>query len=332
MTLPRSTLAVVTGALALAFCCVQVAAGASGGAAPGQTTSGGSGSAGGSTGGGGAQKPSKTKRRPVLAAWALSDTTLSDGRTMTARYRITATAKKVRVRGIVRTKSGRYIKTLELGVHSTNTLITTKLTPDELRVSRAGAYKLRLTARDGKKRAAKRAKGVPAWREFSFSDHRFPVVGHFSFGGEGAKFGAGRPGHTHQGQDVVADSGTPIVAPYSGSISYVAYQAAGAGYYVVEHSDDGRDYVFMHLLKGSTAVALGDHVKTGQRLGLVGATGDASGPHLHFEVWTGGPWQFGGKPVDPLPLLRSWYAGGAGGAVRTSAVAASAVAPRGPLD
>jgi hypothetical protein len=54
---------------------------------------------------------------------------------------------------------------------------------------------------------------------------------------------------------------------------------------------------------------------------------------LHFEIWTGGPWQFGGKPVDPLPLLRSWYKAGPGGAVRTSAVAnASAFHPTGPLD
>ncbi|MFT4049334.1 MAG: M23 family metallopeptidase [Solirubrobacterales bacterium] len=285
------------------------------------------------SGGSGGAGPSgkKVQRTPVIAAFRL-ETAIVDGGRLGLAYRITAPAKRVRVRAVVRTSGGTFVKTMELGLHRTNTRQAMRLTLDDLGVSRSGKYKVRLSARDGKGRSAKRAKEVPAWRSFNYSSHRFPVVGKFSFGGEGAKFGAGRPGHIHQGQDVVADSGTPVVAPYGGTISYVAYQAGGAGYYVVEHADDGRDYVFMHFLKDSTVVKLGDQVKTGQRLGLVGATGDASGPHLHFEVWTGGAWQFGGKPVDPLPLLKSWYASGAGGAVRTSAVRAGAAVVGGRFD
>lgn len=307
--------------LALA-CSAQRAVAADGGAAPGEVAPKTSPKSGGSTVG----KKTKKKRRarnPILAGFALSSTTLSGDSQMKLRYRVKASAKRVRVRGIVRTRGGKYVKTLELGVHRTNVLVTTALSAAEAGVSRAGGYKLRLSARDSRGRAAKRGKRVPAWREFSYADHRFPLTGNFSFGSSGAGFGAGRPGHTHQGQDVIADSGTPIVAPYGGTISWVAYQAGGAGYYVVEHADDGRDYVFMHLLKGSTLVKQGDRVSTGQRLGLVGATGQASGPHLHFEVWVDGPWQFGGHPVDPLPLLKSWYASGPGGAVRTSAAAST---------
>jgi murein DD-endopeptidase MepM/ murein hydrolase activator NlpD len=48
-------------------------------------------------------------------------------------------------------------------------------------------------------------------------------------------------------------------------------------------------------------------VLTGQALGQVGATGDASGPHLHFEIWDG-PWFAGGQPIDPLPFLVRWDA------------------------
>jgi murein DD-endopeptidase MepM/ murein hydrolase activator NlpD len=137
-------------------------------------------------------------------------------------------------------------------------------------------------------------------------DSTFPIAGPHGYGGPDARFGAGRTGHIHQGQDVTADEGTPLVAPRPGTITTVAYQAEGAGYYVIEADADGQHwYAFMHLQKGSTAVTEGQQVSVGTRLGNVGSTGDASGPHLHFEEWVG-PWQEGGHPVDPLPLLQSW--------------------------
>ena len=137
-------------------------------------------------------------------------------------------------------------------------------------------------------------------------DTAFPVAGPHDYGGPDSRFGAGRAGHIHQGQDVAAAEGTPLVAPRPGTITTVDYQAGGAGYYVVEADADGTHwYAFMHLEEGSTAVTEGEQVSVGQRLGSVGATGDATGPHLHFEEWIG-PWQDGGHPVDPLPLLKSW--------------------------
>lgn len=266
----------------------------------------------------------EARRTPVVAGFALTPNTLLDeGRPLRLRYRVKAPAKRVRVRLVVRTLGNKYVKTLELGVHRTKVLQTTALTQLELGVARPGSFKLRLLVSDGEGRKSVRAAGVKPWINFSFSDHRFPVVGSFSFGGADARFGVGRPGHIHQGQDVVAAEGTPIVAPHAGTISWVKYQAGGAGYYVVLRSTDGRDYAFMHLQKGSAAVKQGDSVPTGKLLGLVGATGDASGPHLHFEVWEGGPWQLGGHPIDPLPLLKSWYATGPGGAAQIATVSAA---------
>jgi murein DD-endopeptidase MepM/ murein hydrolase activator NlpD len=137
----------------------------------------------------------------------------------------------------------------------------------------------------------------------------FPLQGPYTFGGEDARFGAGRTGHVHQGQDVVAASGTPIVAPVAGTVLWKANQPGGAGIYLVVRgtgTGEIRDYVFMHLKRGTVLVAPGDALSAGQQLAQVGATGDASGPHLHFEIWLGGWFVRGGAPIDPLPQLRRW--------------------------
>ncbi|HKP91135.1 MAG TPA: M23 family metallopeptidase, partial [Thermoleophilaceae bacterium] len=134
----------------------------------------------------------------------------------------------------------------------------------------------------------------------------FPIRGWHDFGSSGSRFGAGRTGHTHQGQDVSAAEGTPLVSVHSGTVRFVDYQASGAGYYVVIHDSGGRyEFAYMHLKKGSTRVEEGQHVRAGQRIGRVGHTGAASGPHLHFEMWVG-PWQTGGHPIDPLKYLKRW--------------------------
>jgi hypothetical protein len=132
----------------------------------------------------------------------------------------------------------------------------------------------------------------------------FPVAGWHIYGdGIGAK----RKGHLHEGVDVIAAPGTPVVAPLAGIIPYVDFQAHGAGYYVVEQAADGRSFFFAHCQKGSFAVAPGMTVAAGQRLCLVGHSGDASGPHLHFEIWLGG-WRVDKNShfIDPLPALKAW--------------------------
>jgi murein DD-endopeptidase MepM/ murein hydrolase activator NlpD len=119
-------------------------------------------------------------------------------------------------------------------------------------------------------------------------------------------FGARRKGHRHQGQDLTSPSGTPVVAPHTGTVAAVEYQSRGAGRYVViDSSGEDFDYVFMHLQTGSVRVLVGDRVRTGEQIAEVGSTGESSGPHLHFEIWDGS-WFAGGRPIDPLPLLRRW--------------------------
>ena len=90
------------------------------------------------------------------------------------------------------------------------------------------------------------------------------------------------------------------------TVTSTANQPAAAGYYVVEHAADGRDFFFAHCQAGSFAVAEGAAVQQGAPLCRVGHTGDATGPHLHLEIWVGG-WHVGnGAPVDPLPQLKAW--------------------------
>jgi murein DD-endopeptidase MepM/ murein hydrolase activator NlpD len=142
----------------------------------------------------------------------------------------------------------------------------------------------------------------------SATDHVFPVQGKHSFGGKDARFGAGRPGHRHQGQDILADEGTPVAAPRGGTITWRSFQRKGAGYYLVlEAVMEPYTYVFMHLQRGSLQARVGDRVRSGQVLGAVGSTGSADGPHLHFEIWRG-RWAKGGEPIDPLPYLAVWDA------------------------
>ena len=138
---------------------------------------------------------------------------------------------------------------------------------------------------------------------FSFYKFKFPVRGPHSYG-DG--YGAPRDGHVHMGQDVLASCGTPLEAARGGTVQWKAYQAGGAGYYLVI---DGRgtthDYVYMHLA-APAKVAQGERVRTGQRIGVVGETGDATGCHLHFEVWNGDWWNGGSAMPSVGDQLRLW--------------------------
>jgi murein DD-endopeptidase MepM/ murein hydrolase activator NlpD len=146
--------------------------------------------------------------------------------------------------------------------------------------------------------------GGSAAGAFRFLRYRFPLVGAHDYAEAGARFGAGRG---HQGQDVFAACGTPIVAARGGVVKYREYQPAAGNYVVIDGARTAVDFGYMHL-REEALVALGDRVKTGQPIGFVGATGQASGCHLHFEEWTAPGWYSGGSPFDPLPDLLAWDA------------------------
>ncbi len=152
--------------------------------------------------------------------------------------------------------------------------------------------------------------GVPTPAQTVVDGAVFPVRGAHSFGGPENRFGAPRAGHIHQGQDVLTAEGTPDVVPLAGTILTTANQPGGAGYYVVEHTLIGFDFMFAHCEAGSFTVAAGQAVAAGQQICRAGQTGDATAPHLHFEIWVGGWQASSGHPIDPLPYLEAWERAG----------------------
>ena len=143
---------------------------------------------------------------------------------------------------------------------------------------------------------------------FRFLDHKFPVRGLHDFGGPMAVFGTPRSGHSHQGQDVFAACGTPMVAARGGVVVFKAWNDNAGNYVVIRGDGNGVDYAYMHLA-GPALVERGERVRTGQRIGAVGDTGNVQGCHLHFELWSPPGWYEGGEPFDPLPSLRAWDEG-----------------------
>jgi murein DD-endopeptidase MepM/ murein hydrolase activator NlpD len=131
----------------------------------------------------------------------------------------------------------------------------------------------------------------------------FPVAGPHTFG-DG--IGAARGGRSHQGQDIMAACGTPLVAISRAKVKRVKYQGAAGNYVVIRNKKLKQDYVYAHLATRAP-VRKGQVVQPGQQIGTVGQTGNASACHLHFELWAGKYYR-GGHPVDPMPYLQT-YAG-----------------------
>ncbi len=105
----------------------------------------------------------------------------------------------------------------------------------------------------------------------------------------------------------MAKCGTPLIAARGGRVQYSGYQGAAGNYLVIDGKGTGYDFGYMHLLEPSPLKA-GTTVRTGEPIGLVGQTGDATACHLHFEIWTSPGWYEGGSPIDPLPFLKQWDA------------------------
>lgn len=99
----------------------------------------------------------------------------------------------------------------------------------------------------------------------------------------------------HFGLDLTGPYGTPILAAHSGTVVYAGSKFRGFGKMVIIEYDSNWASLYAHLSK--FRVKMGQVVKAGQSIGLMGRTGRASGVHLHFELMNSQ------LPVDPIPLL-----------------------------
>lgn len=131
----------------------------------------------------------------------------------------------------------------------------------------------------------------------------FPVAGDASYRDDWLEPRFGPPFHLHQGTDIFAPRGTPVRAPFDGTIRFAVEGAGGNTATLTQ--PDGTFYYMAHLDGFSRKISSGSTVKQGEVVAYVGDSGNAvgGGTHVHFEIHPRG-----GAAVNPKPILDRWLA------------------------
>lgn len=114
-----------------------------------------------------------------------------------------------------------------------------------------------------------------------------------------------RGGEFHYGVDLAAPQGTPIHAMIGGTVITNTYQPSGAGNYVSIKDNKGRVWMYFHQAVRSP-LKVGTKVKAGDQIGVVGSTGESTGPHLDIHLQINGEW------ADPTEVVRKAFGVGWG--------------------
>jgi murein DD-endopeptidase MepM/ murein hydrolase activator NlpD len=132
-------------------------------------------------------------------------------------------------------------------------------------------------------------------RERAIVPSIWPVEGSLEsgFGGRRNPFG-GSSYEYHEGQDIEAEMGTPVVAAASGTVIIAGCQNGYGNVVYIDHGN-GLSTRYGHL--SQIDVSIGQRIARGEVLGRVGSTGRSTGPHLHYEV------RINNQPVNPRPYL-----------------------------
>ena len=164
------------------------------------------------------------------------------------------------------------------------------------RAAPKGEYHWRVKA-NGHKLDRSHAHGDP---HFGVYPDKFPVRGHHGYG-DGWDAGRG-----HQGQDVFAACGTKLEAARAGRVAKIGNNRGGWGHYlVINTKGEHRAHLYAHL-KHRPTVHRGQRVHTGDKVGLVGHSGNAQGCHLHFEYWKGRYGSGGHATAAVTKKLKAW--------------------------
>lgn len=105
----------------------------------------------------------------------------------------------------------------------------------------------------------------------------------------------------HPAIDIAADYGNPVLSAAPGTVVFAGWRNNGGGWQVwVAH---GSDVYTTYNHMSAITVGYGEHIGRGEQVGRIGMSGSATGPHCHFEVWRGFPWDGGSYRVNPLDWL-----------------------------
>jgi murein DD-endopeptidase MepM/ murein hydrolase activator NlpD len=129
-----------------------------------------------------------------------------------------------------------------------------------------------------------------------------PVAAPVDYGTAINGFGNER-GRPHEGQDMFAPEGTPVVSPTATEVLETGTDSGRGNWAALYDGAAEHTYVYMHMSAPASAAA-GDRLEPGEEVGLLGCTGSCDGAHLHFEIRAGrSPYA---TAIDPLPELQRW--------------------------
>ena len=207
---------------------------------------------------------------------------------------VRALQRKLRVKGIRVPVDGKYGARTRAGVRILQRKWNLRATgiADAVLLARLG-IKIRAVA--STPAAAPAAPGTAQYLKV------FPVNGKNQLTKSWGAFRGSLQGQSHQGEDIMAAQGTPVVAVADGTIKRLTRVETGLGgiwIWLVDNA--GNEYYYAHLTDIAPGLDAGSKVTAGQQIGTVGNTGDArfGAGHLHFEVHPGG-----GAAIDPYPDL-----------------------------